>query len=63
MPLFKYKGLLVSFAAFSGHCSLFPMSLSVLAAFKKELKDFSQTKGSIPFPWTSRCRLLWSRNW
>ena len=50
MPLFKYKGLLVSFAAFSEHCSLFPMSPSVMAAFNKELKDFPQTKGSIHFP-------------
>ena len=26
MPAFKYKGPLVAFAAFSDHCSLFPMN-------------------------------------
>jgi uncharacterized protein YdhG (YjbR/CyaY superfamily) len=50
MPMFKYKGLLIGFAAFSNHCSLFPMSSSVMAAFKNELKDFSTSKGTIRFP-------------
>ena len=50
MPMFKYKGLLVGFAAFSNHCSLFPMSSSVLELFKNELKDFSTSKGTIRFP-------------
>ncbi|MGH9779164.1 MAG: iron chaperone, partial [Candidatus Acidiferrales bacterium] len=40
MPAFKYKGVLVWFAAFSNHCSLFPTA-SVIEAFKNELKDFS----------------------
>lgn len=50
MPMFKYKGLLVGFAAFSNHCSFFPMSSSVIAALKNELKDFSTSKGTIRFP-------------
>ena len=50
MPAFKYKGSLVAFAAFSNHCSLFPMSLAVMDAFKKELKAFDTTKGTIHFP-------------
>jgi uncharacterized protein YdhG (YjbR/CyaY superfamily) len=50
MPTFKYKGLLVGFAAFSNHCSLFPMSLSVMEAFKNDLKDFDTSKGTIRFP-------------
>jgi len=50
MPTFKYKGSLLAFAAFKNHCSLFPMSLSVIAAFKKELKDFPTAKGTIHFP-------------
>lgn len=49
MPVFKYKGSLVWFAAFSNHCSLFPTS-SVITAFKKELKSFSTSKGTIQFP-------------
>ena len=49
MPAFKDKGVLVWFAAFSDHCSLFPTA-SVIDAFKKELKGFSTSKGTIQFP-------------
>jgi len=49
IPAFKYKGMLVWFAAFSNHCSLFPGS-SVIEAFKYELKGFSTSKGTIHFP-------------
>lgn len=49
MPAFKHKGVLVWFAAFSDHCSLFPTA-SVIEAFKKELKSFSTSKGTIQFP-------------
>ena len=50
MPTFKYKGSLVAFGAFSNHCSLFPMSLSVIEAFKNELKPFQTSKGTLQFP-------------
>jgi uncharacterized protein YdhG (YjbR/CyaY superfamily) len=50
MPMFKYQGLLVGFAAFSDHGSLFPMSVSVMKAFKKQLKGYSTSKGTIRFP-------------
>ena len=50
MPAFKYKGPLVAFAAFSDHCSLFPMNPSVIEAFKNELKGFETSKGTIRFP-------------
>ncbi len=49
MPAFKYKGVLVWFAAFSDHCSLFPTP-SVVEAFKNELKGFTISKGTIHFP-------------
>ena len=49
MPAFKHKGVLVWFAAFSNHCSLFPTA-AVIAAFKNELKGFSTSKGTIHFP-------------
>src|SRR5579864_2080219 len=49
IPAFKYKGMLVWFAAFSDHCSLFPTA-SVIAAFKSELKGFRTSKGTIQFP-------------
>ncbi len=50
IPTFRYKGALLAFAAFSNHCSLFPMSLAVMEAFKKELKGFVTSKGTIRFP-------------
>ena len=49
MPAFKHKGVLVWFAAFSNHCSLFPTA-SVIEAFKKELKGYTTSKGTIQFP-------------
>ncbi len=49
MPAVKYKQVLVWFAAFSNHCSLFPTP-SIIEAFKDELRGFSTTKGSIHFP-------------
>ena len=49
IPAFKHKGVLVWFAAFSDHCSLFPTA-SVVEAFKNELKGFSTSKGTIQFP-------------
>jgi uncharacterized protein YdhG (YjbR/CyaY superfamily) len=50
IPTFKYKGSLVAFAAFSHHCSFFPMSYAVIGAFKNELKAFEVSKGTIRFP-------------
>jgi uncharacterized protein YdhG (YjbR/CyaY superfamily) len=49
IPAFQHKGVLVWFAAFSDHCSLFPTA-AVIEAFKKELKSFSTSKGTIQFP-------------
>ena len=50
MPMFRYKGGLVAYAAFSKHCSFFPMSLAVMAAFRDQLKDFDTARGTIHFP-------------
>jgi len=49
IPAFKYKEILVWFAAFSDHCSLFPTA-SVIEAFKKELAPYPTSKGTIRFP-------------
>ena len=49
IPAFKHNGVLVWFAAFSNHCSLFPTA-SVIEAFKNELKGFATSKGTIQFP-------------
>lgn len=49
IPAFKYKGVLVWFAAFSDHCSLFPTA-SVIEEFKSHLQRYSTSKGTIQFP-------------
>lgn len=49
IPAFKHKKVLVWFAAFSNHCSLFPTA-AVIETFKDELKRFSISKGTIQFP-------------
>jgi uncharacterized protein YdhG (YjbR/CyaY superfamily) len=49
IPVFKHEGVVVWFAAFSDHCSLFP-GASAIAAFKNELKDYQTSKGTIRFP-------------
>lgn len=49
IPAFKYNGTLMWFAAYSDHCSLFPTA-SIVRMFKKELKGFSTSKGTIHFP-------------
>jgi uncharacterized protein YdhG (YjbR/CyaY superfamily) len=49
MPAFKHKGVLVWFAAFKDHCSFFPTA-SVIETFKKELKGYPTSKGTIQFP-------------
>ena len=50
MPAFKYKGSLVAFAAFSDHCSFFPMNAHLVEIFKSDLKNYSTSKGTIRFP-------------
>jgi uncharacterized protein YdhG (YjbR/CyaY superfamily) len=49
MPAFKQERLLVGYAAFKDHCSLFPMSLAVMHRYAAELKKYVMTKGSIHF--------------
>ena len=50
IPAFRTKaGVLVWFAGFSEHCSLFPTA-AVIGMFKDELSGFSSSKGTIHFP-------------
>ena len=37
IPMFKYRGMLVGYAAFKDHCSLFPTGSGVIERFAKEL--------------------------
>jgi uncharacterized protein YdhG (YjbR/CyaY superfamily) len=49
MPMFKFRGMLVGYAAFKNHCSLFPTGSSVVDQFAKELEPYSRDKGTIRF--------------
>jgi len=49
IPAFRHKNVIVWYAAFSNHCSLFPTG-RVIAKFKDELKGYTIAKGTIQFP-------------
>ncbi|HEX6881086.1 MAG TPA: DUF1801 domain-containing protein [Terriglobales bacterium] len=49
IPAFKGKKVLVWYAAFAKHCSLFP-SAAVIAQFKDELEGYTISKGTVQFP-------------
>jgi uncharacterized protein YdhG (YjbR/CyaY superfamily) len=49
MPAFKGKKIIVWYAAFAKHCSLFPGG-EVIDQMKDDLKDFVTSKGTIQFP-------------
>jgi uncharacterized protein YdhG (YjbR/CyaY superfamily) len=49
MPAFRQGKLLVGYAAFKDHCSLFPMSVAVMHRYAAEMKKYVMTKGSIHF--------------
>ena len=49
IPAFKHKRVLVWFAAFSNHCSLFPTA-AIIEKFQSDLKAFPTSKGTIHFP-------------
>jgi uncharacterized protein YdhG (YjbR/CyaY superfamily) len=48
MPAFKRNVVLVWYAAFADHCSLFPGG-AVLAQFKEELTGYKTSKGTVQF--------------
>ena len=49
IPAFKHKQVIVWYAAFSDHCSLFPTA-EVIQKFKGELEAYTISKGTIQFP-------------
>lgn len=49
IPAFKHNRVLVWYAAFSDHCSLFPTA-EIIAAFKDDLEGLTTSKGTIHFP-------------
>jgi uncharacterized protein YdhG (YjbR/CyaY superfamily) len=50
IPIFKYLGPLVGFAAFKNHCSFFVMGTSVMRAHKHELEPYPTATATILFP-------------
>ena len=49
IPCVKYKGMLVGYAAFNDHCSLFGMSSTLLGPLREDLKNYRTSKGTIRF--------------
>lgn len=49
MPMYKQPGMVIGFAAFKNHCSIFPGAKAV-EDFKDELKDYETSKGTVRFP-------------
>jgi len=49
MPMYKHHGMVVGFAAFKDHCSIFPGS-AVMDAHRAELSRYDTSKGTIRFP-------------
>ena len=49
MPVFKYRGPLVFFAAFKNHCSLFVVSKSLMKSLSEELKPYDTSGVTIHF--------------
>ena len=48
IPMFKHHGMLVGYAAFKDHCSLF-MSTHLTGALKKVVAPYVASKGTIRF--------------
>ena len=50
LAAFRLHGkLLVAFGASAKHCAFYPMSGSIIAEHKEELKDYDTSKGTIRF--------------
>jgi uncharacterized protein YdhG (YjbR/CyaY superfamily) len=49
MPMYKHHGMVIGFAAFKNHCSIFPGS-AVMDEYKEELSRYDTSKGTIRFP-------------
>jgi uncharacterized protein YdhG (YjbR/CyaY superfamily) len=49
IPAYRHNGVIIWFAAFAKHCSLFPTP-GVIKLFETELKGCTISKGTIQFP-------------
>lgn len=50
LPTFRDGRMIVSYGAFSDHCSFFPLSSAVTKRFAKDLARYDTTPGTIRFP-------------
>jgi uncharacterized protein YdhG (YjbR/CyaY superfamily) len=48
MPMYKHHGMVIGFAAFKDHCSIFP-GAAVMDEYEQELKKYDTSKGTIRF--------------
>ena len=49
IPAFRHGEIIIWFAAFRNHCSIFPTA-RVIEMFKDDLKPYTISKGTIQFP-------------
>lgn len=49
IPAFKYHGMLIYFAAYKKHCSLFAGNGALTEQMKEALKSYKTSKGTIQF--------------
>ena len=49
IPAFRHGEIVIWFAAFADHCSLFPTA-RVIELFKDDLKPYALSKGTVQFP-------------
>ena len=49
LPAFRLGKVLVAFGAAESHCAFYPMSGTMVNAFRDELKAFDTSKGTIRF--------------
>jgi uncharacterized protein YdhG (YjbR/CyaY superfamily) len=49
IPCYKYKGQLVLFAGYAGHCSFFVVNKNIVTAFEEELITFKTAGATIHF--------------
>lgn len=50
MPMVKYRGMLLGYAAFKDHCSLFFATSNLPDSIKEDVSKYQTSKGTLQFP-------------